>query len=385
MAVPRALARDDDAPDADLRAVGQVGQVGAGGDPARRQAFAQEAQGMAVDGEAGRRVVGDHRVPIVERGQRGRRGQLEPERELRAPRARRVGGRGGAQAPQRRPAPTGKAVTGARPCQLGQRRATRARARGEVVERAEGTVGLAGGDERGDLVAAHAEDVAEAEADGGARRGGGRAHGQRRGRCGGCGDEDRLARRARAEGQDLRRDVDDGAPGRAGVDVGREDLDAAALGLVDEGVGRIEAHRLLVEQRAQELRPIVDAQPGGLVGEQAEGGPVGLGEAEAREADHHRPHALGQRLVDVGPLVHRPLDEAAVVDSIASAERFAAHRTAQALGLARREAREGHRDLDDLVLEDDRPQRVAQDGLERGVLVGDRVVGLHAQAWRRSM
>ena len=41
---PRALARDDEAADAHLRAVGQVGQVGAGGDPARRQAFAQEAQ-----------------------------------------------------------------------------------------------------------------------------------------------------------------------------------------------------------------------------------------------------------------------------------------------------------------------------------------------------
>ena len=65
----------------------------------------------------------------------------------------------------------------------------------------------------------------------------------------------RLAYRAWAEGQDRRRDVDDGAADRAGVDVGRQDLDAAALGLVDEGVGRVEAHRLLVEQRAQELGP----------------------------------------------------------------------------------------------------------------------------------
>ena len=107
---------------------------------------------------------------------------------------------------------------------------------------------------------------------------------------------------------------------------------------------------------------------------------MGLGEAEAREADDHRPHALGQRLVDVGPLGHRALDEAAVVGLDRLRRALAAHRAAQALGLSRREAREGHRDLDDLVLEDDRPQRVAQDGLERGVVVGDLVVGLHAQA-----
>ena len=243
----------------------------------------------------------------------------------------------GAAAPRRHSAgrrPPAKAVAGARPRQLGERRATRARARGEVVERAERTVGLAGGDERGDLVAAHAEDVAEAETDGGAcASGGGRAHGQRRGRCGGRGDEAGSRAGRGRKGRTAGRDVDDGAPDRAGVDVGREDLDAAPLGLVDEGVGRIEAHRLLVEQRAQELRPVVDAQPRRLVGEQAEGGAVGLGEAEAREADDHRPHALGQRLVDVGPLGHRALDEAAVVGLDRLRRALAAHRAAQPLGL----------------------------------------------------
>ena len=119
---------------------------------------------MAVDGEAGRRVVGDHRVRLVERRQLWCRGQLEPERELGAPRPGSVSRRGGAQAPQRRPATAGQGVAGARPRQLGQRRASGPRARRKVVERAEGAAGLAGFDERGDLVAAHAEDVAEAEA-----------------------------------------------------------------------------------------------------------------------------------------------------------------------------------------------------------------------------
>ncbi len=57
--------------------------------------------------------------------------------------------------------------------------------------------------------------------------------------------------------------------------------------LVHEAVGGVEAHRLLVQQRAQELRAVVDAQPRRLVGEQAEGGAVGLGEAEAGEALDH--------------------------------------------------------------------------------------------------
>ena len=66
---------------------------------------------------------------------------------------------------------------------------------------------------------------------------------------------------------------------------------------MDEAVGRVEAHRLLVQQRAEELGAVVDAQPGRLVGEQAEGGAVGLGEAEAGEARDHLPDALRGGLV----------------------------------------------------------------------------------------
>src|SRR5262249_49738965 len=51
------------------------------------------------------------------------------------------------------------------------------------------------------------------------------------------------------------------------VDVGRLHFDPLSLRLVNERVGRIEAHRLLVQQRAQKLRPVVDPQPGRLVGE----------------------------------------------------------------------------------------------------------------------
>jgi hypothetical protein len=116
-------------------------------------------------------------------------------------------------------------------------------------------------------------------------------------------------------------------------------LDLAALGLVDQGVGGIEAHGLLVEQRAQELERAVHAQPGRLVGQQAERRAVGLGEAEAREADDHLPHALGERLVDVGVRPLRAADERGVVGHDRRLGALAAHRAAQALGLARPRSR----------------------------------------------
>ena len=54
---------------------------------------------------------------------------------------------------------------------------------------------------------------------------------------------------------------------------------------------------------------------------------------------------------------------------------LAAHRPAQTLGLPGAEAGQGHGHLDHLILEGDRPERVGEDRLEAGVLVGDLVVG----------
>ena len=158
---------------------------------------------------------------------------------------------------------------------------------------------------------------------------------------------------------------------RAGqVDVGRDQLDPLALRLVRERVGGVEAHRLLVEQRAEELGPVVDAQPGRLVGEQPEGGAVRLGEAEAGEPDDHRVDPLGGLRVD--PVRRRrPVDEALVVGRDRRLRALAAHRPPQPLRLPGREAGERHRDLDHLVLEDDRAERVAQHRLERRVVVRD--------------
>ena len=122
----------------------------------------------------------------------------------------------------------------------------------------------------------------------------------------------------------------------------------------------------------------MDAQPRRLVGEQPERGAVRLGEAEAGEALDHREHPLGRVLVDaVQPL--RAGDEALVVGLDRRLGALAAHRPPQSLRLAGREAGERDRDLQHLVLEDDRPERLAQHRLERGVLVGDLVAGIDAQ------
>src|SRR5205814_1250731 len=77
----------------------------------------------------------------------------------------------------------------------------------------------------------------------------------------------------------------DRAAGGAAVHLRRARLDAAALPVADERRGRVEAHRLRVQERGEELGAVVVAQPRGLVGEQAERRGVRLREAEAGERD----------------------------------------------------------------------------------------------------
>ena len=147
---------------------------------------------------------------------------------------------------------------------------------------------------------------------------------------------------------------------------------------MDERVGWIEAHRLLVEQRTEELRPVVHPQPRRLVGEQAEGRTVRLGEAEAREARDHREDLLRALAADVWMLGHRASDEPLVVGLQRLGRALAAHGTPQTLGLPHAEPGERLRDLEHLVLEDDRPERLAQRLLQRRVQVGHLEGGIDA-------
>src|SRR5258708_39716365 len=59
---------------------------------------------------------------------------------------------------------------------------------------------------------------------------------------------------------------------------------------------------------------------------------------------------------------------------------LATHRPPQSLRLPGCKAGKGDRDLEHLILEDDRPQRLAQRRLERGMEIRDLVVRFHPQA-----
>ena len=116
---------------------------------------------------------------------------------------------------------------------------------------------------------------------------------------------------------------------------------------------------------------VVNPQPGRLVGEQAEGRRVRLGEAEAGEAHDLLPDRLGD--VARGAALLGAGEELLLVGADGRLGAAPAHRAAQPLGLPRGEAGERHRHLEHLVLEDDRAERVAQHRLERRVLVGHLV------------
>ena len=261
-----------------------------------------------------------------------------------------LAGAGDPDAPERLAAlalrPGGDAVERAGPGELFQARQPDPRAGGEFGDPLIGTAALALGDQRLHLLLLHALDVAEPD-----------PHLQPPAHL--------VAAR--------RFDV---AEHLAAVGIDRGDADAAALGLVDQRVRRVEAHRLLVQQRAEELGPVVEPQPGRLVGEQAEGGGVRLREAVAGEALDLRPDPFGHLLGDaVGGGAG---EEALVVLADRLLGALAAHRPPQPLRLGGGEVGQRHHHLDHLLLEDDRPQRLLQHRLQQRVLVGDLVVGVLA-------
>ena len=78
-------------------------------------------------------------------------------------------------------------------------------------------------------------------------------------------------------------------------------------------------------------------------------------------------------------LAARSRNEPLVVRLDRGLRALAAHRPPQALRLPHGEPGERDRHFQHLVLEDDRAERLAQHRLERGVLVGNLVVGVDAQ------
>ena len=145
----------------------------------------------------------------------------------------------------------------------------------------------------------------------------------------------------------------------AAIDVGLQDGDAVAPGIADEHLGRVKAHRLVVEQGAVELGRVVGLEVEGLVGHQGKGGGVGLAEAKPGKAlptAARSPPATASS-TPVGP---RPGQKALAQRRHRLLRAAAAHRPAQPVGLGRREAGDRHRHPDHLLLEDDHAQRLRQ-------------------------
>ena len=99
-------------------------------------------------------------------------------------------------------------------------------------------------------------------------------------------------------------------------------------------------------------------KPRRLVGEQRERGRVRLGEAERREPQDLREHELGGLARHALP--GGAGDEALPVGLDRGLAPLAAHRAPQPLGLPHAEPGQRDRDVEHLLLEDDRPERLAQ-------------------------
>ena len=133
----------------------------------------------------------------------------------------------------------------------------------------------------------------------------------------------------------------DRALGARAVDVRRPNLHPAPLRIAHERRRRIEAHRLRVQERAEELARVVAPQPRRLVREQRERRRVRLRKAEPREADELVVDHVRDLLVDA--VSEAPVDEARPKRLDRLFAPLAAHRAPQPFGLPDREAGRGHR------------------------------------------
>ena len=158
------------------------------------------------------------------------------------------------------------------------------------------------------------------------------------------------------------------APDIAHIDIRQPQLDAVAHRIAPQRVERVEAHRLIIEERDVVLDRVIVPEPRRLVGEQAERRSVRLGESELTERDHLAEDFLCRGFGDAAGdgTVTKFLPKAG--DEIVRAA--AAHGATQRLGLAGRESRECLADLQHLILIENDTKRFGEALAEQGVVHG---------------
>ena len=116
-----------------------------------------------------------------------------------------------------------------------------------------------------------------------------------------------------------------------------------------DDLGRVKAHRLVIEQRTIKCGRVIALQVERLVGDQCETGRVGFTKAKARKAFQLLEDRASRGLVDaVAPCALHKAVAQGMHRLVGAAAR---HGAAQHVRLARREAGRAHRHPDGLLLE----------------------------------
>ena len=147
--------------------------------------------------------------------------------------------------------------------------------------------------------------------------------------------------------------------------IDRTHLDAVALGVLDDGRGRVETHRLGVEQGADEDVGESALHPSGGVGDQCKAGRMALGESVLPEAADLLEHLLGKGGIDA--LGDHALHQSRTVTLDPTAASPGGHVAAQLIGLARRVVGGHHRQADHLLLKERHAECLLEHGRQTGM------------------
>ena len=148
-----------------------------------------------------------------------------------------------------------------------------------------------------------------------------------------------------------------------GVDRGAQDRHPVPARVLDEGRGRVEAHRLGGQDCRVEVLGRVDFEPRGGIDDVRERKRVRLGEAEVGESLELVEDAFARGRVDAA--LGHPRHQVTLEGFHALGAALGAHGAAQLVGARTRQAGRVRGDAHELLLEERDAQGLAQRGLEQ--------------------